>query len=163
MIRKEREIGCGPERASSVPPGDRKGMGYTLLETLVALSILGLSLVLILELFSGGLRGNKVAGDYDRAILHAKETMETILLSMDFEEGRIQGEYGDGYEWEAFIAPFHEENAEQGGQGTSSLFEIRVLVRWRAESAERQFELCTLKAIGKDDGDSDKETQGGPA
>ncbi len=163
MTRKKRETWRGLERAPSIPSGDRKERGYTLLETLVALSLLSLSLVLILELFSGGLRGNKLAGDYDRAILHAKETMETIFLSMDLEEGRIRGEYGDGFEWEAFISPFHEDYAEQGDQGSLSLFEIRVLVRWRAERAERQFELCTLKALGEDDGESDKKTREGPA
>ena len=56
--------------------------GFTLIETLVAVMILAISLVVVMQLFSGGLKSNKVSNDYLYGIFHAREKMEELLELM---------------------------------------------------------------------------------
>jgi general secretion pathway protein I len=70
------------------------------METLVAMMLLAISLVVILQLFSGGLKSGKMADDYTRAVFHAREKMEEHLLIEDFEEGTFEGTFDDNYRWQ---------------------------------------------------------------
>jgi prepilin-type N-terminal cleavage/methylation domain-containing protein len=44
-----------------------RNQGFTLLEIVVAMAILGIGLVVIIELFSGGLRLARVSEEYTKA------------------------------------------------------------------------------------------------
>ena len=56
--------------------------GFTLLEVLVATMVLGISVVIVLQLFSGGLDQARRAEDYTRAVFHARAKMEEVLLDL---------------------------------------------------------------------------------
>ncbi|MHB9098527.1 MAG: type IV pilus modification PilV family protein, partial [Syntrophales bacterium] len=75
--------------------------GFTLIETLVAISILAISLAVILQLFSGGLKSSTLSDEYTRGIFHAREKMDEILLAEELTEGVINGEFDDGFKWKA--------------------------------------------------------------
>ena len=46
----------------------RSKKGFTLLEVIIALAILGIGLTVIMELFSGGLRLGRVSHEYTQAM-----------------------------------------------------------------------------------------------
>lgn len=121
--------------------------GLTLVEILVALVILGISLVTVMQLFSGGLKANKVSGDYTRAIFHAREKMEEMLLIEDMVEGVTEGEFSDGFKWHMQISPFEFQKEDE--ENTSvKLYTITVRVGkegWRGKSVD----ISTLKLINK--------------
>lgn len=56
----------------------RKTEGFTLIEVLVALTILSLSLAIIYSVFSVGLRGRKAAEDYEQATQLAELKLDAI-------------------------------------------------------------------------------------
>lgn len=139
----------------------REQKGFTLIETLVAIMILAICLTVILQLFSGGMKAARISGDYTRAVFHAREKMEEILLIRKMEEGSAEGRFDDGYGWAAEIAlhepsvesgaeiALHEPSGESGAENPSpatemKLFRITVSVYWDTDSRRRSFDLETL-------------------
>ncbi|MEZ4603382.1 MAG: prepilin-type N-terminal cleavage/methylation domain-containing protein [Desulfobacterales bacterium] len=77
--------------------------GFTLIETLVAIMILSISLVVIMQLFSRGLKAGKLSDDYLNGIFHAREKMEELLMSGNLLPGIYSGAFEDGYQWAAVL------------------------------------------------------------
>ncbi len=63
---------------SSLKPHLRSLMGFTLIEIVISLAIIGISIVTILQLFSGGLRSIKVSDDYLRATILARNKISAL-------------------------------------------------------------------------------------
>lgn len=111
--------------------------GFTLLEVIIAIAIMGISIALIMQLFSGGLRSGRVSRDYTMAVIHAKEKMEEMLIS----PAAGAEDFDDNYKWQTEISPYI--SAEKGD---SKLIKISVKVSWNAPGKDRSIELATLKA-----------------
>ena len=111
------------------------------------MSILAISLVVILQLFSGGLRSGRLSDEYTRSIFHAREKMEEILLSKELTEGVFEGEFGDTFRWKAeiFINETPEEGEVQATKPPIDIFNIKVGVAWNSGEKERHFEISTMK------------------
>ena len=142
----------GPKRSGLAPCPKWRYLrlcdGFTLIETLVAMAILSISLVVILQLFSGGLKSSRLSDNYTRAIFHAREKMEEILLDDNFTDMAMEGEFGDGFEWKAQtlrLEPAQEEEAKL----PVDIFSIKVDVSWHEGSQEKHFEISTLKIAEK--------------
>ncbi len=116
--------------------------GFSLIETLVAVMVLSISLVVVMQLFSGGLKSNKISNDYLYGIFHAREKMEELLLTDELLPGSFNGDFGDGYQWQAAIDFVGEEDdvAEKLPVSTMS---IRLDVRWMNGNREKHYLLST--------------------
>ncbi|MCP4349784.1 MAG: prepilin-type N-terminal cleavage/methylation domain-containing protein [Desulfobacterales bacterium] len=123
--------------------------GFTLIETLVAMMILATSLVVILQLFSGGLKAGRLSDEYTRAVFHAKEKMEEILLTEELADGAAYGEFDADFKWRAEIRyiepPEDSESEEKKKQAPVDMFRITVDVSWHEGNSEKHFEVSTLK------------------
>jgi len=120
--------------------------GFTLIEVIVAIAILAISLVLVMQLFSGGLRASRASCDYTMAIVHAKDKMEE--LSMDPVNG--SGEFEDGFKWDADIQPYQESD-KKPEDSVSNLLKIKVKVSWDNVINQQRFvELVSLRASSKE-------------
>lgn len=113
--------------------------GFTLMEVLIAFAIVSICFVLIMQLFSGGLRSSRVSCDYTRAIVYAKDKMEE--LANDPVEG--SGDFKDGFVWQASVQPYNELEEE-----SYNLMELKVIVSWSdGPSNTRKVEFVSLKAV----------------
>lgn len=126
--------------------------GFTLIEILVAISILSISLVVIFQLFSGGLKSSRLSDQYTRGIFHAKEKMEEILLSTEFSEEEVEGEFGDSYRWRSEIVPL-EQSEEEASKLPFNTYNIKVEIFWDEGSKEKNFAISTMKVVEKKKGD----------
>ena len=82
----------------------------------MAISILAISLVVILQLFSGALKSSRMSDEYTRGIFYAQEKMEEILLKQRLTSGVEEGEFDPAYRWRAEIVRIEqtEEEAQEG-------------------------------------------------
>ena len=113
--------------------------GFTLLEVLVALAILSLAVVTSIQLFAGGLRLLKVAGEHQQAALLAdQKTREVGALVEGFATG-TEGEFT----WERSIRST-EVPAELvlASPKPYRIYTVTVQVRW---DGKRSVEVATLR------------------
>jgi general secretion pathway protein I len=120
--------------------------GFTLIEVLVAMSILAVSLVVILQLFSGGLKSSRLSDRYSRGVCYAREKMDEILLAETLSEGAVDGESADGFRWRS-------ESLRLDVPGAAELplpflaYNIKVEVRWNEGQKEKRFAVSTVKLV----------------
>lgn len=126
--------------------------GFTLIEILVAISILSISLVVIFQLFSGGLKSSRLSDQYTRGIFHAKEKMEEILLSTEFTEEGAEGGFGDLFRWKSEIVRI-EQAEEEASKLPFDTYNIKVDIFWDEGDKEKQFSISTMKVVEKKTGD----------
>lgn len=128
--------------------------GFTLIETLVAVMILSISLVVIMQLFSGGLKSNKISGDYLYGIFHAREKMEELLLMPELLPGSYSGDFDDGYTWQASVDVVEEvaeteEAARISERMPVAIMRINLAVSWKTGIREKNYPLSTTTLIDK--------------
>lgn len=133
--------------------------GFTLIEVLVAVMVLAISLVVIMQLFSGGLKSNRISSDYLYGIFHAREKMEELLLTQEWTPAELSGDFEDGYRWTATIEEVIDEAAEDDVNARDnaapepklpvSTMMIRLNVIWNNGDREKRFEIMTTALTEK--------------
>src|SRR3990167_10484574 len=82
--------------------------GFTLLEVMVAIVILGLGLTVVFELFSGGLKSVEISNDYSNDVILANKKMGELSLKEKLDVGKETGDFSeeDNYKWEVDIVSY---------------------------------------------------------
>jgi general secretion pathway protein I len=128
-----------------------KQQGFSLLEILIAFSILALSLGILLKIFSAGVNTAVVAEDYTAAVQIAESLMAKTGVETPLQPGQDSGLENEKYNWLVTVSPFafNAENVDATAI-TAVLFKVKVIVSWGDNNAnDRQVELTTLKLINK--------------
>lgn len=120
-------------------------MGFSLLEVIVAIAILGIGLVMIMELFSGSLRSGRGSKDYTEAVIYAKGKMDEIMINP--KEGSDSGEFKNGYRWQSAVKLLEREEAGLKTKEQWKTYEIKVKVVFPGIGGEKTIELVTLKML----------------
>ncbi len=116
----------------------RDQRGFTLLETLVALTIAAIALPVLLRAFSEGTKKQSLIENKTTALYLLKLRMSEIEMAGELEVGSEEGEFGDNsrFQWTADIA---ESDVER-------LYEVTVAVNWQERGREKNVELTTYMA-----------------
>lgn len=122
----------------------RVEVGFTLVEVLVAISILGMSLVLIFSLFSQGLTVLNVDKAYSTAVILAKSKMDEVDPLEELEEGEEEGMYSEVYSWRRELVERPEPRGVLLERQTVS-YHVRVTVSWQEGLRQRRVALETLR------------------
>jgi general secretion pathway protein I len=125
--------------------------GFTLIEILVAISILGISLVVLLQLFSGALKSVRVSNDYTQGVFYAQEKMEEVLFRESLTPGTEEGDFEDGFRWRLEITRV-DQAEEEALKLPFDMFQISVVVTWDRDTGGggKDFQVTTLKVVKKD-------------
>jgi general secretion pathway protein I len=126
-----------------------RNQGFTLLEIVVAMAILGIGLVVIIELFSGGLRLARVSEEYTKAAGYARMKMEEVSLAKSLEEGIQEGEFDSFYRWAVEVKKVDllPPGKETSYQPPVTLYRVRVDVLWKSGMRERSAVLETYRLL----------------
>ena len=128
-----------------------KQQGFSLLEILIAFSILALSLGILLKIFSAGVNTAMVAENYTAAVQIAESLMAKTGVEKPLQAGDASGVENEKYDWQVVVSPFefNPENVDTTAI-TAELFKIKVIVSWGDSDAnDRQVELTTVRLINK--------------
>ena len=122
--------------------------GFTLLEVVVALAIVGLGVVTLLEIFSLGLRLGARSSERSEAVAYAAQVMEEALIRRQLGEGTEQGFAGQRHRWRLEVkAPRLEDETALSSKW--ELKEIALALRYRDAGGERLVEMKTLRLTKK--------------
>lgn len=117
--------------------------GFTLLEVLVAMTILGIAIVALMQLSSQGLRLLHLSDDYQQAVTVA----DRIARATDaLAEGVDAGQEGR-FQWvrRITVVPVPEELTPGAGPQLR-LYALSVRVRW---GRDHTLELASLRAVAE--------------
>jgi general secretion pathway protein I len=134
----------------------RVDKGFTLIEVVVALAILGVGLTVIIELFSGGLRLGRASMEYTRAVNYARMKMEETMLKPAVEEGTQEGESDDStFRWQVGVKKVDLLSMDKSidYKPPIELFQVRIDVFWKSGSKEKSTSVESLKAIKPEEGE----------
>jgi len=136
---------AGPPSPRPSPSRGGRGRagGFTLLEVLVALTILAVAVVGFMQLSSQGLRLLRLSDDYQQAVVVA----DRVARALDVVgEGAEAGQEGR-FRWERRVSlvPVPEELTPGAGPRLR-LYALSVAVRW---GRNRTLDLATLRTVAE--------------
>jgi len=122
--------------------------GFTLIEVMVTLAILGIALTVIIELFSAGLRLARKSEDYSRAVFYGRQLLEELCLQDEISEKEEAGEFEGGYTWKYQMKPVSVLIDEDDDRDFSvKVYTVKVVVSWPSGGIEKNIDFETLKTV----------------
>lgn len=120
--------------------------GFTLLELLVATTIMGIAVVGLLSSLGTSMRNASRVTDADRAAVMARSKMEELVANpmLPFE-GEIDGTFDASSGWKATTAPFDVH--PKAGPGSLIIQRVGLVVWWESGGVRREFPLETYRMV----------------
>jgi general secretion pathway protein I len=127
--------------------GGRSGeRGFTLLEVMVATAITGLALVGLFKAGSAGVFASDVATRVEQAVERAQSHMAAFGREGAVTASEMEDDDGGGYHWHLRAVPLASEQLARSGNAPSiSLFDVQVMISWRASGRNRSVVLTTRR------------------
>jgi len=121
--------------------------GFTLIEIVVALAILGVGLIVIIELFAGGLRLGRTSEEFSKAVSLARMKLEEVSLNPVLEEGSESGEFDKDFRWQVAVKKMDILPVERPPefQPLVEYYRVQVDVLWKSGSRERSTGIETYR------------------
>jgi len=136
------------DRRSSLPGN----AGFSLLEVLVAFTLLALAMGVVMQIFSRGVNGATLADRYAKATMYAESMLSSVGSETELKEGSADGKFDDDFSWalavRAYQDPYPKDQAviDYERLMPTQLFEVELKVSFMAEDRrERVLNLSTLR------------------
>ncbi|MFZ2223308.1 MAG: prepilin-type N-terminal cleavage/methylation domain-containing protein [Candidatus Deferrimicrobium sp.] len=114
--------------------------GFTLLEVLVAMTILAAGIIGLSMLFTGALRLAAGARDVSASTIYARQRMAEAVRVPAPVDGVEQGNFGDKYRWEVATTVLPKEEGKPYRD-----VRIKVTVQWQDGGWERAVDLSATR------------------
>jgi len=131
--------------------GLNRRAGFTLLEVVVAMAIVGLGVVTLLEIFSLGLRLGARSSLETESMAYGRQVMDEVLARRSLDAGATQGSFQERGRWQLRIQPVNEPERTLSLGAAWELREVSVVMHLKDGGRERQVELKTLRLARKSD------------
>ena len=130
-------------------PSVKGSGGFTLLEVVVAMAIVGLGVVTLLQIFSLGLRLGTKSTLETESMAYGRQVMDEVLTRPSIEAGAMQGTIQDRGRWQLGVQRLNEPERTLSLSSTWELKQVSVGVRLSESGRERVSELKTLRLVSK--------------
>lgn len=123
--------------------------GFTLLEVVVAMAIVGIGVVTLLEIFSLGLRLGSKSSVETESMAYGRQVMDEVLARVSIDRGASEGTLQERGRWHLRVQSVREAERTLSLDSAWELKEVTIGVRL-AEGG-REVELKTFKLVRKAD------------
>lgn len=122
--------------------------GFSLLEVVVALTILAGGFLTVLNLFSGSVLSVDFSGQYMKAVTLANSKINELEM-LNFQPSEYSGKFKNekSYRWEVDIAP--HDSPLNDPEASIQLQKVLLKVSWEDQGQARNVELATLHLQGQ--------------
>jgi general secretion pathway protein I len=133
----------------SIKPQRYGHRGFTLLEVLVALTILGLGIVTLLQIFSQGLRLGARSAVRSETVSSAARVMDGLLAQKQLAEGSQSGTVGNGGRWNAQVQAVRDATPALNLASSWELKEVALEMTVNDGGIDRRIDFKTLRLTKK--------------
>ena len=149
-------VGLSAANALKTPANRRstfsRAMGFSLLEILVAFTLLAVAMGVLMQIFSSGVNGASLAGRYAKATMYAESKLASVGIEGELKESATAGKFDDDFSWAMAVRvyqdPFPKEASVVDFEKLmpTQLYEIELNVVFTADDRrERVVKLSTLR------------------
>jgi general secretion pathway protein I len=122
--------------------------GFTLIEVLVALTILSVSLAALFSVFGNGIQRAGNVRDDTLAISLAQSLLATTAQETALRDGDTAGQFANGFRWRLHVAPYGA--GKDADERPVRPHQVSVEVSWADGRFERSVSLDTLRLTPKE-------------
>ena len=124
-------------------PKRQRSKGFTLLEVLVATTIMAIAVTTLLTALTTSLTNASRVADADRAAVLAKRTMDEIIAAPSLPGQNLQGQFdpatGIQGGWQARVVPFEAPPPQH--RGIAGIDRITLQIWWMNGVQRRTFQI----------------------
>lgn len=130
--------------------GRRTCRGFSLLEVLVAFTILAMLLGALFQVFSGGLHAARAGESHTRATVIAQSLLAGLGSEHPLREGATSGSVDETFDWRLIVRPYADEELLMGTGGTGGTglprpVRVDVQVSWEEGERPRSVVLTSMR------------------
>lgn len=141
-----------PESRANAGVSFRKHEGFSLLEILVAFTLLAVAMGVLMQIFSRGVNGATLADRYAKATMYAESKLATVGVETQLKESTDAGKFDDDFSWSLAVRPYQDPFPKEATVVDfeklmpTQLYEVELKVSFTADDRrERVVNLSTLK------------------
>ena len=117
--------------------------GFSLLEVLVAFTILAMMLAALFQVFSGGLHAARAGDRFTRATLIAQSRLAAVGLEQPLQEGVTSGSTNDAFHWRITVGEYLDDQLPVIDPIMQPLT-VAVEVYWEEGDSSRSVSLTSM-------------------
>jgi type II secretion system protein I len=122
--------------------------GFTLIEVLVAMTVMAMSFAVLFSLSSRSLDGMRRARDVERRIEFARNKLAELRLVNGIEAGdRASGSLEDGTRWNVEILPFIEPVSEGPQRSSDAVLRVRLSLEWQGRNEPQRWVIDSYRFV----------------
>ena len=119
--------------------------GFSLIEVLVALALVGLVLAATARIFATGLLVQDALSGTDTALALAEDQLERAGIDEGLSPGSSEGVFAGRFSWRVTVAPYDDKATADLAEPGFRLYRIEAIVAWREGRRERRTALAALR------------------
>ena len=141
---------CFKGRVLPAAPGRRATncQGFTLLEVLVATTLMGLVLVVLLQVLNGAMTAQVTVLSHARALQTADRVLQDICNTRNLDPGQYSGQDGP-YSYRVKITPQYEVTTPNTLDRLVRCALIQITVSWEERGQHRSVSLETIRTASQ--------------
>lgn len=125
-----------------------RSRGFTLIEVLVAMTVMAMSFAVLFSLSSRSLDGMRRARDVERRIEFARNKLAELRLVNQIVVGdRADGILDDGTKWNIEVLPFIQPVPEGPRRNPNSVVRIRFALEWQGRNEPQRWVIDSYRYV----------------
>jgi len=121
--------------------------GFTLLEIVVAMAIVSIGVVIVLQVFSLGLRLAGASAARTDAVAYSREAIDSFLVRKAFDGRSESGSFGRALRWQVDVDPIRDDS--QDAPANWEVAEITMTLRYPDAERDKVVQMKTLRVLKK--------------
>jgi general secretion pathway protein I len=121
--------------------------GFTLIEVVVAMAIVGIGVVAVLEVFSLGLRLATTSSARTDAVAYSREAVDAFLIRKSFDGRGDAGSFGRALRWQIDVDSLRDDS--QDAPPNWQVSEITLTLHYPEADRDKQLQMKTLRIVKK--------------